>query len=106
MLILIELHKSSINCHSHMEEQIAIIKQTIEKRLLPLVDRDYVFIDLPYHPNVGDILIAFAAKNILRESPYRCLYSSSGYSFDNRTMEAAILVIYGKTILPLETKSL
>ena len=50
-----------------MEEQIAILKKTIEERLLPLVDRDYVFLDLPYHPNIGDSLIAAAAFKLLEK---------------------------------------
>lgn len=58
-----------------MEEQIAILKKTIEERLLPLVDRDYVFLDLPYHPNIGDSLIAAAAFKLLKKVPYHCLYS-------------------------------
>ena len=46
-----------------MEVKINVLRQILEERLLPLVDRDYVFLDLPYHPNVGDTLIAFAARH-------------------------------------------
>jgi pyruvyl transferase EpsO len=77
-----------------MDKKVEALRQILDECLLPLVDRDYVFIDLPYHPNVGDTLIAFAAKNILRKSLFRCLYSSSGYSFDNRTISPETLIIF------------
>jgi len=72
VLISIGLSKLFINCLSFMEEQIAILKKTIEERLLPLVDRDYVFLDFP---NIGDSLIAAAAFKLLKKVPYHCLYS-------------------------------
>ena len=77
-----------------MEEQIAILKKTIEERLLPLVDRDYVFLDLPYHPNIGDSLIATAAIKLLKKVPYHCLYCSSGYTFDKRKISSDTLIIF------------
>lgn len=77
-----------------MEVKINVLRQILEERLLPLVDRDYVFLDLPYHPNVGDTLIAFAARHFLRNLPYRCLYWSSGYTFDNRTISSETLIIF------------
>ena len=36
------------------EEKIDVFRHLIEERLRPLVNSDYVFIDLPYHANVGD----------------------------------------------------
>ena len=71
MLISIGLSKLFINCLSFMEEQIAILKKTIEERLLPLVDRDYVFLDFP---NIGDSLIDNIAHRVppVALSWYRC----------------------------------
>lgn len=42
-----------------------------------LVTDDYVFLDLPYYPNVGDVLIWEATILLLKKIPYRCLYSCS-----------------------------
>lgn len=75
-----------------MEEQIDVLRKKLEEHLLPLIDRDYVFLDLPYHPNVGDSLIAAAAKIILKKAPYRCLYCSSGSTFDNRKIFPETLI--------------
>ena len=77
-----------------MDKKVEAMRQMLEECLLPLVDRDYVFINLPYHLNVGDTLIAFAAKNIFRKSLYRCLYSSLVYSFDNRTIPPDTLIVF------------
>lgn len=77
-----------------MEDRITVLRKTLEERLLPLVNRDYVFLDLPYHPNVGDSLIAAAAISILKKAPYRCLYCSSGYTFDNRKIALDTLIIF------------
>lgn len=45
--------------------------------LQELVTNDYVFLDLPYYPNVGDVLIWEAALQLLKKIRYRCLYSCS-----------------------------
>ena len=77
-----------------MGKKIEVLRQLLETRLLPLIDSDYVFLDLPYHPNVGDTLIAFAAKHILERSPYHCFYWSSGYTFDDRLISPETLIIF------------
>lgn len=66
----------------------------LEECLLPLIDRDYVFLDLPYHPNVGDSLIASAAIRVLKKSPYSCLYRSSSNTFDKRKISQNTLIIF------------
>lgn len=77
-----------------MGKQIEVLRQLLETRLLPLIDSDYVFLDLPYHPNVGDTLIAYAVKHILEKSPFHCLYWSSGYTFDDRLISPETLIIF------------
>lgn len=66
----------------------------IEESILPLIDCDYVFLDLPYHPNVGDTLIAMAAKLLLSRSGHRCLYYSSEFTFDHRDISEETLIIF------------
>lgn len=70
------------------------IRNLIEERILPLIDRDYVFLDLPYHPNVGDTLIACAVESLLKKLPYHCLYRSSEYTFDDREIPSDVLIIF------------
>lgn len=45
--------------------------------LQELVTHDYVFLDLPYYPNVGDVLIWEATLQLLKRIRHRCLYSCS-----------------------------
>ena len=73
---------------------IDVLCQLLEDRLLPLIDRDYVFLDLPYHPNVGDTLIASAAITLLKKAPYRCLYYSSSNTFDRRKINSNTLILF------------
>lgn len=42
-----------------------------------LITNDYVFLDLPYYPNVGDVLIWEATLQLLKKIKHRCLYSCS-----------------------------
>ena len=75
-------------------KKIEELRSLIEKQLDSYIDRDYVFIDLPYHPNVGDTLIAMAAKNYLKRFKYKCLYYSSEFTFDNRYIAPNTLIIF------------
>ena len=76
------------------KDKIKQLRKIIEESLDSYIDRDYVFLDLPYHPNVGDTLIAMAAKNYLKRFPYKCLYYSSEFTFDNREIPNDILIIF------------
>lgn len=76
------------------KEKTRDLRSKIEKALAPCVDRNYVFLDLPYHPNVGDTLIAMAAKEYLNKTPYKCLYSSSEFTFDDREIKPDTLIIF------------
>ncbi len=55
------------------DEKITALKNRIEENLLPLVDSDYVLWDLPYHDNIGDILIWEGELNFLRGVNHKCL---------------------------------
>lgn len=76
------------------KEKIIELKKIIIKELDSIIDRDYVFLDLPYHPNIGDTLIAMAAKNYLNRLKYKCLYYSSEFTFDDRFINSDTLIIF------------
>lgn len=42
-----------------------------------IITNDYIFLDLPYYSNVGDILIWEASLQLLKKIKNRCLYSCS-----------------------------
>jgi len=45
--------------------------------LKKIITNDYIFLDLPYYSNVGDILIWEASLQLLKKIKNRCLYSCS-----------------------------
>ena len=49
------------------------LMDTITKVLTPLIDNDYVYLDLPYYNNLGDVLIWEGTKCFLQTLPYTIL---------------------------------
>lgn len=58
------------------QEKVAQLQHLIAERLTPLIQRDYLYLDLPYHANLGDTLIWQGTLDFLKQLPVRCLYSS------------------------------
>lgn len=58
-------------------EKIASLCRLIENELLPLIDGDYVLWDVPYHGNIGDILIWQGEIGFLNKVKYKCLNMAS-----------------------------
>lgn len=54
-------------------KQYHLICNTLQE----LITDDYIFLDLPYYSNVGDVLIWEATLQLLRKIRHRCLYSCS-----------------------------
>lgn len=78
-------------------EKIEILKSRIEEVLRPLIDRDYVLLELPYYENIGDILIWEGERHFLEKLPYRCLYKASLFSYDSNYVipTDAIILLQG-----------
>lgn len=53
------------------------LSQLIADTLLPLVQADYVYWDLPYYTNIGDTLIWQGTCDFLKNVKYRCLSMNS-----------------------------
>lgn len=58
-------------------EKISELKKQIKEVLSPLIDHDYIYLDLPYYTNIGDILIWKGTEGYLKTISYRCIYKSS-----------------------------
>jgi len=76
------------------KEKVKELRSLIENSLDSYINSNYVFLDLPYHPNVGDTLIAQGAKNFLKRFKYKCLYWSSEFTFDDRYIAPQTLIIF------------
>lgn len=57
------------------------IRQLIKDKLQLVIQSDYILIDLPYFQNVGDTLIWQSTLDLLKNIPYKCLYSCSLESY-------------------------
>lgn len=56
--------------------KVNILKNIISSQLRPLVQGDYIYLDVPYHANLGDTLIWQGTLDFLKTLPYKCLHSS------------------------------
>lgn len=72
---------------------IASLREKIRDSLAPLVDNDYVYLDLPYHENIGDTLIWEGTREFLRTLPHKCLYYASKDSFRYRRLDKDVVVL-------------
>ena len=58
-------------------EKIKELKEIIQSSLSPIINHNYILIDIPYHPNIGDILIWQGEMDFLSTLPYKCIRMSS-----------------------------
>lgn len=78
------------------EELIENLSCKIKDELFPLVDSDYVLLDLPYHHNIGDLLIWAGEEAFLSELPYSCLQRSYCNSSDLGELdEKTVILLHG-----------
>ena len=52
------------------------LKAIINEKLRPLISSNYLYLDVPYHANLGDTLIWQGTLDFLKTLPYKCLHSS------------------------------
>lgn len=75
------------------QERIAELRRLLYDTLTPLIDRDYVLLELPYYSNVGDLLIWEGEEAFLRLLPYRCLARASFHTFGWPDLPADALIL-------------
>ena len=80
-----------------MSNNICIeLGEIIRKTLTPLIKGDYIFLDLPYHGNIGDTLIWKGTESFLRELPGKCLGKHSKDTFDFRSLpQDCTILLFG-----------
>lgn len=72
------------------------LKSLIIQELKPLIDSDYVLLDVPDHDNIGDNLIWKGELAFLEEIPYKKLYEASYLFFEQKRIpKHAILLLHG-----------
>lgn len=74
-------------------DKLPILRNLIIDTLNPLIGKEYVLVDCPYHSNIGDQLIWEGEKSFLKEYNRKCLsYSSRDFfNFPELGREVTIL---------------
>ena len=65
----------------------------IEEALIPLIDSDYLFLDLPYYSNIGDALIWLGTEHFMENLPHNCLGEHSLDTFDFRPIPKSTVIL-------------
>lgn len=78
------------------KKNIQFLKQKILEELSPLINRDYVLIDVPNHRNIGDNLIWKGELDFLSKLEYKCKYSANLSTFQAQKIpKNAIILLHG-----------
>lgn len=70
-----------------------ILRRKIEEQLTPLIDSDYIYLDLPYYSNIGDALIWMGTEHFLKDIPHKCSGRHSIDTFDFRPLPADTIIL-------------
>lgn len=71
-------------------KQLAIY---IENKLKPLINHDYVLLDVPYYNNIGDVLIWNGTEVFLKSIPYKCLFRCSFWTYKKRHLSKDVIIL-------------
>lgn len=78
------------------QQKIDELRNIYRKTLSPLVTNDYVLLDVPYHRNIGDVLIWEGERNFLSTLPYKNLGTHSFVSWQRKQLHPkAIILLHG-----------
>lgn len=77
-----------------MREHVSIQRREIQSQLYHLIDNDYVLLNLPYHHNIGDVMIWEGERSFLKTLPYRCLDFSS-FSPSHEIKKGTVILLHG-----------
>ena len=69
------------------------LSKKIEDSLLPLINSNYVLWDLPYHINMGDILIWEGELDFLKRTSFSLLNSGSAYTVKYPRLKKDVIIL-------------
>lgn len=69
------------------------LNNIIERELLPIIDRDYVLLDVPDHDNIGDHLIWEGEEHFLKRVNHNNLYTCSLHFYDVKKVPENCLIL-------------
>jgi exopolysaccharide biosynthesis predicted pyruvyltransferase EpsI len=75
------------------KNKIKELKTLIHKSLKPLINSNYIFLDLPYYTNIGDTLIWKGTEGLLKTIPYKCLYRASLETYQSPKIKKNVVIL-------------
>lgn len=80
----------------NFNEKICQLREVYDSLMRPLIDSDYVLIDVPYHGNIGDTLIWQGERDYLATIPHRMLEEASfAWRGESNIGENTIILFHG-----------
>lgn len=76
------------------EEKILQLRAILKETVTPLIDRDYVYLDLPYYFNIGDTLIWEGTRSFLKTIPYKCLYTTNYSNYNDSKVDKSSIILF------------
>lgn len=75
------------------KENIIKLQEIISNRITPLINNDFVLLDIPNHRNIGDSLIWKGELEYFKTLKYKCLRQFNRYTFKNNHIQSENTVI-------------
>lgn len=72
---------------------IESLKDKLLQELTPLIQNDYIFLDLPYYTNIGDTLIWKGTEEFLKTVPYKCKYRAAIETYRKPTISKDVIIL-------------
>lgn len=69
------------------------LRQLLKDTLMPLINGDYILVDLPYHSNIGDILIWQGELELLKIFKYKCLGYSASLTYKYKCIQPKVVIL-------------
>ena len=77
------------------KEKINFLQEIIKHSLIPLINADYVLLDVPNHNNIGDNLIWEGEIQFLKNFvPYRCLYEANVLNWNEDNIKNIDVILF------------
>ena len=77
-------------------EKIEELRTLLFSTLLPLIDNNYILLDIPYYSNPGDTLIWEGTEQLLKNCPHKCLIKTAEECFDfPRLKKQTVILLQG-----------
>ena len=76
-----------------LQQKIKELKSKIVNELSPLINNDYLLLDLPYYSNIGDSLIWEGEEAFLNTLDYRCLYRASADTYIEQQITPETIIL-------------